>query len=263
MMHYTGDITYDNCLTIALGLAAITAFAAPFVPSSYGRFSSEKFGLRLDPRLGWLLMELPATLSFWYFYPRGKNALNTVPLIFAAVWAFHYLNRGFVFPLSIRVPKGQRGSFSLFVIVIGWVVTSLHGYLNARYFSEFGTYTAAWLTDPRFLVGAPLYVISMALNIHSDAILRNLRTQEEVRQGIKEYRLPRGGLFRWVSSPSYFAELCAWTGFALATWSMSGVFILAISAANLIPRAYTTHRWYKERFPDYPKERKALIPWVW
>ena len=35
-----------------------------------------------------------------------------------------------------------------------------------------------------------------------------------------------------------------------------------ISAANLIPRAITTQRWYREKFPDYPKERKALIPGI-
>ena len=81
--------------------------------------------------------------------------------------------------------------------------------------------------------------------------------------GTKEYRIPRGGLFRWVSSPSYLTELGAWAGFALCTWSLAGVFIFLISAANLVPRAFATHRWYRERFPDYPPERKALIPYVW
>ena len=37
---------------------------------------------------------------------------------------------------------------------------------------------------------------------------------------------------------------------------------LALSAANLVPRALATHRWYRERFPDYPQDRKALIPFV-
>jgi 3-oxo-5-alpha-steroid 4-dehydrogenase 1 len=33
--------------------------------------------------------------------------------------------------------------------------------------------------------------------------------------------------------------------------------------ANLIPRAISTHRWYHEKFPDYPADRRVLIPGVW
>jgi len=30
--------------------------------------------------------------------------------------------------------------------------------------------------------------------------------------------------------------------------------------ANLAPRALANHKWYKETFPEYPSQRKALIP---
>ena len=61
----------------------------------------------------------------------------------------------------------------------------------------------------------------------------------------------------------HFSELVFWIGFAVFTWSPAGIYIFAISAANLVPRAIATHKWYQERFPDYPKERKALIPFIW
>ena len=146
---------------------------------------------------------------------------------------------------------------------MGWLVTSLHGYLHAAFFTRYGPhYDTSWLVDPRFLVGMPIYLASLALNLHSDAILRGLRSREEVAAGVRTYRVPRGGLFRWVTSPSYLTELTGWAGLALATWSLAGVFILAISAANLVPRALSTQRWYRERFPDYPMERRALIPFL-
>ena len=151
------------------------------------------------------------------------------------------------------------------VVVIGWLATSVHGYLHACSFSAAGLgghYTADWLHDPRFLIGASIYYLAMIGNVHSDAILRRLRTKEEVASGVRVYRLPQGGLFRYVSSPSYFTELLAWAGWAIATWSLAGVYIFAISAANLIPRAVSTHRWYRERFPDYPADRRVLIPFV-
>jgi 3-oxo-5-alpha-steroid 4-dehydrogenase 1 len=106
-------------------------------------------------------------------------------------------------------------------------------------------------------------VTGLAINVHSDAIVRNLRTREEVARGDKVYRIPHGGAFTWVTNASYLGELVAWTGFAVLTWSLPGVFILAISAANLVPRAVKTHRWYRERFENYPASRKILIPYVW
>ena len=262
MRWYTGDPTYDTLLAAALALSLIVAVAAWFVPSPYGRFASARLGWALDPRLGWFLMELPSSLVFLTFFFRGPHWFEPVPLVFLCIWCVHYANRGFFFPLSMRVPKGAKASFGVLVVTVGWVVTSLHGYLNGSYVSTFGGYPTSWLADPRFLAGASLYFVSLAFNIHSDAILRRLRTRKEVEQGIKVYRVPHGGLYRFVSSPSYFSELTAWSGFALCTWSLAGVFILAISAANLVPRAVETHRWYKARFPDYPPQRRALVPFV-
>ena len=37
---------------------------------------------------------------------------------------------------------------------------------------------------------------------------------------------------------------------------------VVISLGNLVPRAFATQRWYRERFPEYPRERKALIPYL-
>ena len=34
------------------------------------------------------------------------------------------------------------------------------------------------------------------------------------------------------------------------------------TTANLMPRARTHLAWYREEFPDYPPERKAVIPFV-
>lgn len=263
MTWYTGDPTYDTVLAAALGFAALVAVTAPFVPSPYGRFASERFGVALDPRLGWFLMELPASVSFLYFFATGPHRGEVVPLVFLGIWLLHYGNRGFYFPLSIRSPRGARASFSLMVIATGWFVTATHGYLHAAFFTTHAThYTIEWLSDPRFLIGLPIYLISLALNIQSDAIVRGLRSLNEVAMGERVYRIPRGGLFRWVSSPSYLTELTAWAGLALCTWSLAGVFIFAVSAANLVPRALSTHRWYRERFPDYPRERTALIPYL-
>lgn len=263
MPSFTGDPWFDVPLTIAFGIVLVTALSAPFVPTPYGRFANAKWGISLDPRLGWFLMELPATLAFYATFFRGPHWADPFPLFVLFVWTVHYGNRGFLMPLLMRVPAGHKSGFGLMVVMIGWVVTSLHGYLNATWVTRFHPDTStAWLTDPRFVIGVLLYYGGLWANLHADHVLRELRTKEEVKRGERVYRIPTGGLYRWVTNASYLSELVFWTGFAIFTWSPAGVYILAISAANLVPRAVSTHRWYRERFPDYPKERRILVPYL-
>ena len=156
MTWYTGDRTYDTILTLAYGLVVLVFIGAAFMKSPYGRFASDRWGMSLNPRLGWFLMELPATLSFVFFYFQGRNRFEIVPLFFLAVWLIHYGNRGFVFPHLIRTPKGATASFSITIVLMGWLVTTLHGYLNAWFISDLGThFTLDWFTDPRFIVRPP------------------------------------------------------------------------------------------------------------
>jgi len=264
MTWYTGDPQYDTPLTIAFGIVAFTAVSALFVKTPYGRFADDKFGVGLDPRLGWFLMELPAPLTFVYFYLQGPNAAAPMAVFTLFVWIVHYANRGFIMPALMRVPRGQTSSFSFSVVAMGWIVTALHGYLNGTWASTYSTHIGwSWFTDPRFIIGITLYYGALMVNLHSDHVVRNLRSREEVERGIKTYRIPRGGLFEYVSNPSYFSEIVFWIGFAVFTWSLAGVYILAISIANLIPRAVSTHAWYREKFADYPTQRKILIPYIW
>ena len=255
--------TYQYILIGSFIYAAAILVGAFVAKAPYGKLGSERGGLNLSPRLGWFLMELPATLSFLWFYLHGQNAGELVPMIFLGIWLVHYGNRGFIFPLLMRVAKGTRGTFSIIVVVSGWLVTTLHGYLNAVFISHLSTHlTPDWLTDPRFIIGMAIYICGFLLNIQSDAIIRNLRSKEEVENGEKVYRIPQGKLFKYVTNPSYFSELLSFTGFAIATWSPGALFVLVVSAANLIPRAFQVQRWYQEKFPDYPRDRKVLIPFV-
>jgi 3-oxo-5-alpha-steroid 4-dehydrogenase 1 len=102
-----------------------------------------------------------------------------------------------------------------------------------------------------------LFLAGLATNLHADHILRTLR-----RPGEDGYRIPHGGAFRWVSAANYFDELVEWTGFALAAMTPAAWAFAAFTAANLVPRAITHHKWYRATFPDYPTERRAVVPYL-
>lgn len=259
MTWYTGNSHFDTVLAIGFAFAAFTILGSLFVQSPYGRFASDKYGVNFSPRFGWWLMEIPATVVFLAFYLQGPRALELTPLVLGAIWLIHYGNRGWFFPLSIRATPGKRASFSLMVMAMGMFVTAIHGYLNATFFTEYAPHlTREWLIDPRFIAGVIVYYTGFGLILSSESIMRRLRAPD----GSGGYKVPYGGAFRWVSSPQYLGELIAWAGFALMTWGLPGVMIFLISAGNLVPRAFATHRWYREKFPDYPADRKALIPYV-
>ena len=68
--------------------------------------------------------------------------------------------------------------------------------------------------------------------------------------------------FLMFSCPNHFSEIIEWSGFALMTWSLPGLAFAIWTLVNLLPRALHHHKWYQATFPDYPANRKALIPYI-
>jgi protein-S-isoprenylcysteine O-methyltransferase Ste14 len=131
------------------------------------------------------------------------------------------------------------------------------GGLNGWNVGGLGGYTDGWFSDPRFFIGVLIFAVGFFIHATSDDRLRNLRT---VQPG--GYEIPRGGFFKWVSCPNYFGEMIQWLGWAICTWSLAGMAFFLFTVANLLPRALSHHRWYREQFSKYPKNRKAVIPGI-
>src|SRR5262245_55152428 len=199
-------------------------------------------------------MESPASLLFLAFYLTGDSRGQLVPVVLLAMWQLHYVQRAFVYPFRMR----GGGRMPLAIPAMAIAFNTLNAYINALWISDVAEYPADWLGDPRFLLGTALFLGGMALNQRSDRTLRNLR-----RPGETGYKIPHGGAYRWVSCPNYLGEIIEWLGYALAAWSPAGLAFAAYTMANLVPRALANHEWYRERFPDYPTQRKAIIPLVW
>jgi protein-S-isoprenylcysteine O-methyltransferase Ste14 len=241
---------------VALAVAGVASSAALlFIPAPYGRYQRTGWGPTIPARLGWLLQELPAPLLFAIVFFRGEHAFRIVPLSFLLLWELHYGYRTFVYPLRLR-PGAARMPVSTVAMAI--VFNGVNAALNAYAISHGALrHVEAWFGDPRFVAGVALFAIGWFINHQSDAILRRLR-----KPGETGYAIPRGGLFRFVSCPNYLGEIVEWCGWALATWTYAGFAFAFFTAANLVPRAISHHRWYREKFAEYPPERRAIIPGV-
>lgn len=245
---------FDALLYGWFGLSLATFVSLQFITAPYGRHWRRGWGPELGATTGWMVMELPAVVVFPACLWLSDRQTSFAAIVFACMWELHYLHRTFVYPLRRR-RLGQR--MPLVIVLLGFSTNLGINYLNARWVFTFGPERGlGWLSDVRFLLGAALFVAGFSINLHSDEILLRLR------RSARGYAVPQGGAYRLVSCPNYLGELIEWGGWALATWSLPGLAFLTWSASNLLPRSLAHHRWYRETFPDYPAERRALLPYI-
>ncbi len=250
------NLTYNVFLFLQYGLALLSFVALFFVTAPYGRHSRKGWGPRMGERFAWILMEFPAFFMILLFYVLARGWTLIVPTVFILFWELHYVQRTFVYPNLIR--KSDRKIFPVTVALMGFSFNLLNGGVNGWYlYRTASQYTVAWLWDIRFILGAAVFLAGYGINLYADRELRKLRDKNP-----DEYSVPRGGLFELISCPNYFGEMIEWFGWALMTWSWPGLAFAVFTFANLFPRALANHRWYKKTFKNYPKDRKAIIPFV-
>lgn len=233
---------------VVFGFAAVVLPVLFFIPAPYGRHERPGWGPTVPAKLGWVVMESPSFLLFawaWLTNPQLGTPLVTA---LGLVWLLHYTQRTFVFSLLMRDEAKRQ---PLMTVLMAIVFNVLNAVGNGRGLVDRPL-------DVPFFVGVSLFLAGFVINLHSDHVLRTLR-----KPGETGYKIPFGGLYRWVSSPNYLGELLEWAGFAIAAMTPAAWAFAAFTFANLAPRAVSHHRWYREKFPEYPAERRALIPLVW
>jgi 3-oxo-5-alpha-steroid 4-dehydrogenase 1 len=248
---------YDWLLQGVFAAALAFFLILMFVSAPYGKQEREGWGPGVNMRFGWFILELPSFACMLWFYWQGEHRLAAAPLLLFTLFEIHYFHRTFIYPLQLRVKPGAR--YRVILLLFGMAFNSANGALNGWFLSELGTHLHdnRWLSDPRFIIGIMLFAGGFALAKQSDAILRNLR-----QPGESGYKIPYGGGYRFVSCPNYLGEILQWTGFAIAGWSLPALAFACFTAANLVPKALSSHRWYREHFGDYPPGRKAIIPFL-
>ena len=144
------------------------------------------------------------------------------------------------------------------IMILALFFNLVNGSVNGYHFGSIKpVYPVSWLWDIRFIAGSLLFVGGVIINWYADRILINLRKNN--RNG---YSIPKGFLFRYISCPNFFGEIIEWTGFAIMAWSLPALAFVIWSLTNLVPRALDHHRWYIKTFEEYPKSRKAIIPFI-
>ena len=233
-------------------IALISFFFLFFKTAPYGRYIKPDLRNTIPSRLGWIVMETPTIYLMVFFIFFFLDNLLLVQWVFVGVWLLHYLHRSLIWPIRARI---KQKKMTLLVVILAFIFNTVNVSIQAIWIFKFGNYETNWLYSFPFITGLFIFLVGMYINIRSDNILFNLR-----KVNGPGYHLPRGFLFNKVSSPNYLGEFIEWLGWAIMTWNLAGLIFFVWTVANLLPRAVSNHKWYKENFDNYPDDRKIIIP---
>lgn len=250
--------TFDIFLIVMAVLALVVFIALHFVEAGYGYLFNRRFGPPLPNKVGWILMESPVFILMCVLWACSERMWQTAPLVLFVLFQAHYFQRSFIFPLRMR----GNSKMPLGIVLMGMLFNTLNALMQGGwiFYIAPADYYDAWFAKPYIYIGGAIFICGMAINIQSDSIIRHLRKPGDTR-----HYIPRGGMFRYVSSANYFGELLEWVGFAIASWSWAGAVFAWWTFANLAPRAASLRRRYEKEFgEEFSKlHRKRIIPFIY
>lgn len=248
-------------------MAVIVFIALFFFKAGYGYLSSSNWGPKISNKAAWILMEAPSFCFMMYYtlqFAAEGGATNgnsdLVLYIMGGLFLLHYFQRSFIFPLMMR----GKSKMPIAVMLMGMTFNTFNAYVIGEWLYDpvlnGGMYTTDWLWSPQFIIGSLIFITGMAINLHSDHVIRNLR-----QPGDTKHYIPRKGFYKYVTSANYFGEFTEWIGYAILTWSPAGLLFAIWTFANLGPRAKSLTAKYEAEFgEEYTKlNKKHIIPFIW
>ena len=210
----------------------------------------------LGPLLLYPLFYFQPQLIYGNYAPPSPWA-REVQFSACVAWTFHYAKRELETLFVHRFSNATMPFTNLFK--------------NCGYYWGFAAIVAYFVNHPLYTpppedlvyTGMVLFYFMEIGNLSAHWTLRMLRPP-----GTKIRRIPRGGLFEFVSCPNYTYEILSWVGFNLMTRTLAGILFMLFGAYQMIVWAIQKHRRYRAEFDGqegralYPPSRKIIVPFI-
>jgi 3-oxo-5-alpha-steroid 4-dehydrogenase 1 len=161
-------------------------------------------GPTMNGKLGWFLQEAVSPVAFVvafmdvsFLFVKAVPAPPTYSLpqlIVLGLWVLHYFHRSVIY--TVRVPSMNQTSVSVVAAAVAF--NSMNGYFNGASVGRIHPLADNRILDPRFWIGIGIFFTGMAINIHSDNVLMQLRKKKSQTGGKSRYFIPYSGLFNYV-----------------------------------------------------------------
>ena len=235
-------IIYSFLSILALGVGPAEYFGQAMM--FYSKFRTVS---GIPPRLGMFVLYFAPIVAL-YFSARDylPNASLIQWLVLASVFV-HFAKR-VLESLFLHRYSGPVGTFTTILIA--------SFYSLAAYFIGWLNRSPIPAMDLWFLLGIVLFLVGIAGNFYHHKLLADLRKNS------LDYFIPKGAWFEYVVCPHYLFEIITWTGIFLLSRHLAALLILLFIIGYLTARSIRTLKWYHDRFPGFPKDRKAILPFI-
>lgn len=123
---------------------------------------------------------------------------------------------------------------------------------------KFLFYSGGFVHKPELVLALPAaWLVAEISNFIVHVNLASLRPA-----GTTERRIPYGYGFKKLSCPNYYFEACGWILLTVLSGNWAMALFTIVGTTQMFAWAIKKHRRYLREFPDYPKNRKAMIPFI-
>ncbi|KAG4101152.1 hypothetical protein H8356DRAFT_1035082 [Neocallimastix lanati (nom. inval.)] len=227
------------------------------IPYSKFELKNERgfaFSRSYSTRKGLFLIYISTIFSITIIYicdTRKKTPYHIIVYIF---YLINYLKRCFE---VLFIHKFSKKSSFFALLYIG-ISNTLVNTILCRYI----LLSNKNMDDSNFfylILPFPLILFGWFGTFYHHILLAKLRRSS---RNAKRYKIPRGGLFDYVSCPHYFMEFLTWAGFSVIVHRLSFYGHVIFIFCTFVGRSYQTKKWYNNNIVGYPRKRKCLIPLI-
>ncbi len=171
--------TFQIFLWVMSAVALFVFIALYFVKAGYGMFRTASWGISINNKLAWMLMEAPVFMVMFALWWMIRASICRAGIFhFLPLFQLHYFQRAFIFPFLLK----GKSRMPLAIMSMGIVFNLLNGMMQANGLFYLAPETCmpmpGWFTSPSgFLLGAHSvfrrYARSTCIRIMSYVICAN------------------------------------------------------------------------------------------